>query len=98
MSLRGREFVIPPLDLESFEKHYEAIKKLEDKDIDLLERLRLQAEIVHTALSTNYPDLRLGELRKKYLDAANTTAAYLATMGITLKGMPTAAPGEPPAP
>jgi hypothetical protein len=56
----GEEYVLPPLNLDDVEQHW-----FELIDGSLFKHLKACAEIFHAALSRNYPDLLLSELKAK---------------------------------
>jgi hypothetical protein len=93
--LRGREFVIPALDLEQTETLEADIDKLGPGSKESFsEILRAAARILQVALSENYPEITLAEV-KKVLDLKNYGDAFRASLGQESAGEPKAAASGP---
>jgi len=71
LRLGGRDYILPPLNLAALEKYWPMIEAWgKGEPVNPLQRLLEGAEILHTALSRNYPDLTLAEV-KEALDLIN---------------------------
>jgi hypothetical protein len=82
IKLGDREFVIPCLTVKQAKRMWTQITEL-DKGIteqNLPEKYSSAVEVIHAALSRNYPDLKVDEL-EELLDVRNLRAAMLAVMG-----------------
>ena len=90
LNLGGVEFVMPPLNLNQARQHEDAIKNLGQK-ATLSENMEDALPIIHAALSRNYPDLVLEDLRA-LIDIGNFRQATEALA--TSSGFVPAKPGE----
>ncbi len=94
INLSGKAYLLPPLNFRSFKLHKEflgaAISGIFDKSstMDSMEKL---AEVVHSALVRNYPDLSL-ETVEDGLDFGNVQGVFQALM--TTSGLVDKVPGE----
>lgn len=87
IDLGGREFHLPALtiaQLEEFEEDIVSVSKAALRETELFakERFAAMARVIHAALSRNYPDIALDELRKM-LDLENVGRAWSAVMGLS---------------
>jgi hypothetical protein len=85
INLRGQEFVLPPLTIAAYEQYREKIEAL-DKGESKQTMLDI-AEVLLAALTENYPDLTLEDLKRKHLDMHNATVAYNALWRQTVEGV-----------
>ncbi len=91
INLGGVEFVMPPLNLDQIREFENIIPELGKKD-GFTANADEALPVIYAALSRNYPDLKLEELRA-LLDAGNLKAASLAV--IMSSGYTPGKPGEP---
>ena len=91
LNLGGVEFVMPPLNLDQVNQFQEAIKSLGQK-ASPAENMEDALPIIQAALSRNYPDLTLDDLRG-LIDMGNYTSATRAL--VTSSGFISAKAGEP---
>ena len=95
VNLGGVDFVMPPLNLDQVQQFEEIMPKLGQKPT-LRENMEEALPVIHAALSRNYPDLAIEDLRPM-LDLGNFAEACAAVAKSS--GFVAAKPGEPqPAP
>jgi hypothetical protein len=82
----GEEMVLPPLNLDDVEQHWLALI-----DGSLFKNLNGCAEIFHSALVRNYPDLTLAEIKAKM-----TPGELVLNLQILMKQSGFVVPGETP--
>lgn len=92
VNLGGVEFAMPPLNLDQVQRFEESIKTLGQKPT-LKENMDDALPIVHAALTRNYPDLTLEDLRA-LIDIGNFQSACNAL--VKSSGFVSAKPGESP--
>ena len=94
--LRGQEFEIPPLTFGQIKRLTDKINSLSQISGNLTpDQASAILDVVHAAMSTNYPDMTL-EKMEELLDLANLPTVVLAVMGQSgliggAEGKPTAA-------
>ncbi len=91
LNLGGVDFVMPPLNLDQV-RAFESVLPTLGKKGSLTENIDEGLPLLHAALSRNYPDLTLDELRP-LLDLGNFPAACSAL--VESSGFVESAPGEP---
>lgn len=87
IELGGQEFEIPALtidQLETFETDIAEVSKIALTDAENFAKGRLAAmsRVIHGAMSRNYPELALAEVRR-LLDLSNIGRAWAAVMGVS---------------
>ncbi|MDE2469982.1 MAG: hypothetical protein KGL35_14880 [Bradyrhizobium sp.] len=87
IELGGETFQVPALtleQLETFETDIAAVSETALTEVGAFakERLAAMARVVHAALSRNYPELALEDLRR-LLDLRNIGPAWAAVMGVS---------------
>ena len=85
VKLGGREYVIPPLNLKgirAMQARIEIINKSKPDEIFSAKYTGAVADVIHTALVRNYPDVTREEM-EDILDLANVRDAYHATMNVS---------------
>jgi hypothetical protein len=80
LNLGGEDYVIPPLNLDQLEEYTEIIEKLGTPGITNQETYNIIATLAAAALSRNYPDITLEQVRTM-LDLGNIIAVNAAVMG-----------------
>jgi hypothetical protein len=91
----GREFLVPPLNLKTIRRLEPKLANLSTVNPSDPSNLDDVVEIVHAALSRNYPDLGRDEI-EDLLDMGNLNEVIVAIMGISgLKKKSTIDPGSP---
>jgi len=92
VTLGGREFVVPPLNLKALRKLAPKIQMLAAiGDVPTDEQLEAVASVVHSALVRNYPDMTQEEVEDA-LDLLNLVPTIDAVMQAS--GLRRVAPGE----
>ncbi len=91
VNLGGIDFVMPPLNLDQV-REFEAVIPTLGKRDTMAENLAEALPVIHAALSRNYPDLAVDDLRS-LIDLGNFRAVCEAL--VTSSGYVPAAPGEP---
>ncbi len=87
IDLGGHEYELPSLNLDQLEEFELDIAKVSESAVAGAEafgkeRLAAMARVIHAALTRNYPELVLSEVRKG-LDLANVGRAWAAVMGVS---------------
>ena len=81
ITIRGKGYIIPGLSFEQLENNADDIDKvMNSKNENMTKMISVVAKIVHLAMSRNYPDLTVGEVKKK-LDMRNKEKIIQAIMG-----------------
>jgi hypothetical protein len=94
MQIAGREWVIPPLNLKQLKKLGPKLNQIPAGPATVMpteEQLGNILELIHSALSRNYPDLTLDEV-EDMIDLGNMVKVIQAVMGIS--GLVSAKAGE----
>jgi len=94
IKLGSETYVLPPLNLAALEKYWPVIESWGEPPASLVERLSEGAELLHAALSRNYPELTLAEV-KEGLDLASFPAVLARLLEVS--GLTRRDPGEPEA-
>lgn len=87
IEIGGREFTLPALNIEQLETYEEDIKKVSEaavKGVEAFakERFAAMARVIHAALTRNYPELAIEEVRN-LLDLRSVGPAFQAVMGVS---------------
>jgi hypothetical protein len=77
INLNGREFIVPAAPLSCVRRYHEVFEGT--APITIL----IMAEIIHAALTRNYPDLTQDELENDYLNVANMKEAFNIVMNVS---------------
>jgi hypothetical protein len=80
ISMGGAEYEVPPLTLGALRRLQPKIKHLTSSDVTTDEVMDAICEIVHTALSRNYPDMP-AERVPELIDLGNRDSIISAVMG-----------------
>jgi len=77
INLGGEEYVVPALNLKQLKRFSPRLKDL--GGLDEAGMVSLQAEIVHAAITRNYPEIALDQV-EEMLDLRNIAATFQAVM------------------
>jgi hypothetical protein len=91
VNLGGMDYIMPPLNLDQVQEFESIIPKLGQRPT-LRENLEEALPLIHAALSRNYPEITIEDLRK-ILDLGNFSIACDAL--VTVSGYTKASAGEP---
>ena len=81
ITIRGKEYILPGLSFAQLEDNADDIDKvMNSKNEDMIKMINVAAKIVHLAMSRNYPDLTVKEV-KEMLDMRNKEKIIQAIMG-----------------
>lgn len=79
--LNGQEYILPPLNVDALEAYWETIQSWAAPPESLIQRLLQVTEVIHAALTRNYPELALQEV-KRAVDLRN----FEEMVGLLLEG------------
>lgn len=84
VTIGDREFIVPPLNFRQLEDHAEALARFAHMvdSKDPWAELRGAIPVIHAAISRNYPDIKLDEL-KDIVDLGNYRKIIEAIMGVS---------------
>lgn len=83
VTLRGSDYVIPPLNLEQIQRLAPDIVAMRTVTVDnAMETVPTTIRVVHDALKTNYPDITPEDVAG-LVDFANLAAVVNAIMGVS---------------
>ncbi len=91
INLSGQNYVLPPMNVDTLEAYWDMIQGWAQPPESLMQRLGEAAAVLHAALSRNYPELTLLEV-KKALDWRNFVAIIDALLWCS--GLARVEPGE----
>jgi len=77
--LGGREFIVPPINLKRLKNLLPLIESL-TKETDTLKQMDGTSQILHAALSRNYPEITLDEV-EEMIDLGNFMSVLKAVLG-----------------
>lgn len=85
VSMGGKRWVVPALNLKQLKTFGRVLQELAGQGTDLLPMADKVADVIHAAMTRNYPNLTRKEL-DRMLDFTNLLPALHAALGIT--GLP----------
>ena len=77
--LGGREFIVPPINLKRLKQLYPLIETLA-QETDALKQMDGTSQILHAALTRNYPEITLDEV-EEMVDLGNFASVLKAVLG-----------------